>query len=275
MDVSASSLDGGWLCDIPVTVPTGELVQIALTSQDEHVRDLKQLLLAQHAERQALPVAAVRLVECAAHDGSRITGDAVDRELHDAMGVIELAQRVQDGALLRLHVSSPHCWSSSEGAPWPCPSPDFAQQPPPSGRGYVCVSNTGKANVRPTASLTGRLLREINPGDTVAVFEEKICEGHLRGRISEESDETSGEAEWLSIRTRFGNPLMQAASLEEQAAALEAATLSPGSYGVNAALSDDSLSVAEPQRAEGGAGAASVGVDLEEFELDFGDVDLG
>ena len=200
-------------------MPTGELVQIALTLQDEHVRDLKQQLLAQHVEWQALPVAAVRLVECAAHD-SRMTGDAVDRELHDAMSVIELAQRVQDGSLLRLHVSSPHCWSSSEGAPWPCPSPDFAQQPPPSGRGYVCVSNTSKANVRPTASLTGRLLREINPGDTVAVFEEKMCDGHLRGRISEESDETSGEAEWLSIRTKLGNPLMQAA-------ALEAATRSP------------------------------------------------
>ena len=287
MDALNTSLDGGWLCDIPVTVPGGELLNVAITVQDaQHavrcVRDVKRLLVAQHASGGGLPAEAIRLVERAAHGefgrGSRLTGDVVDRELHDSMSVDELTERVEQKALLYLHVSLPHCWSCSEGELRPSESldsvpPNFAMQPPPSGRRYVCISNTGKANVRPTPSLGGRLLREINPGDTVAVFEEKMCDGHLRGRISSQSDETSGETEWLSIRTRYGNPLMQAASLEEQAAALEAAALSPQPAArdrpqpsARPAADPPVTAVAEPQGAAGG-------VD-QEFELDFGD-DLG
>eukprot|EP01052_Picozoa_sp_SAG31_P009270 SAG31_NODE_484_length_15037_cov_9.974762_10_plen_126_part_00 len=85
----------------------------------------------------------------------------------------------------------------------------------------MCISKTGKANVRPTASLCGPVVREIHPGDAVRVFEEKMYDGHLRGRISSHSDEGSAKTEWLSIRTRYGDPLLQAASSQEQADALE------------------------------------------------------
>eukprot|EP01052_Picozoa_sp_SAG31_P038634 SAG31_NODE_5201_length_2680_cov_3.606742_1_plen_109_part_10 len=103
---AVGSLDGGWLCDIPVTAPSGELLRIALTLRDTKrtVRDVKQLLLDQFAARHAdLPSTAVWLVEQAAHaklglPGSRPTGDVVDRELHDAMSVDELRQRTTQGA---------------------------------------------------------------------------------------------------------------------------------------------------------------------------------
>ncbi len=252
---AASSLDGGWWCDIFIVVPTGERLAVALTVQDAQltVHSVKRLLLAQHGAGQPnLTVAATHLVERAGHDNprrrrSRLTSDFVDRELHDAMLVSEVKQRVDEGAVLQLHVSPPHCWLSKNGECLSCSDDKFAPQPPPGGRRYVCISNTGKANVRLTASLSGQILREIHPGDSVLVYEEKMCDGHLRGRISEQAEESTGCTEWLSIRTWYGNPLMQAAAPEP-------------------ALLD---SLAQPAQAR----AVQADVDLA-FELDFGDMEL-
>ena len=282
---AATSLDGGWLCDLPVTAPSGELLRVALTLQDAQraVCDVKQCLLAQHGDEQAAtPATALQLVEQAAHKklglgGARPTGDVVDRELSDTMRVSELRQRVDQGAVLYLHVSPPHTWRSNgqgEGSPHPPPR-KFALQPAPGGRRYVCISSTGKANVRPTASLSGRVLREIHPGDTVVVFEEKMCDGHLRGRISAEADESSGQTEWLSIRTRFGNPLMQTASLQEQEEALELVAGLVNRGHVPAAAAGAALG-AEPHGGMAGAAVDAVAgggaADLE-FELEFDDDD--
>jgi hypothetical protein len=266
---AAASLDGGWLYDIFVVVPSGERLPVALTVQDAQltVYDVKRILLAQYGIRQPnLDVAATRLVEQAGHDSprsrrSRLTSDFIDRELHDTMLISELKQRVDEGAALQLHVMPPHCWLSKSGESLACDHNKFAQQPPPGGRRYVCISNTGKANIRSTASLSGQVLREIRPGASVLVYEEKMCDGHLRGRISDHDDST-GHTEWLSIRTFYGNPLMQAASLEEQVAALEPT------------LSDLQPSLPSQGRPPAQLEAAATNVDLE-VDLDFGDMELG
>ena len=282
---AATSLDGGWLCDLPVTAPSGQLLRVALTLQDAQraVCDVKQCLLAQHGDEQATtPAMALQLVEQAAHKklglgGARPTGDVVDRELSDTMRVNELRQRVDQGAVLYLQVSPPHAWrpkEQNEGTPHPPPR-KFALQPPSDGRRYVCISSTGKANVRPTASLRGRVLREIHPGDTVVVFEEKMYDGHLRGRISPQADESSGQTVWLSIRTRFGNPLMQTASLQEQEESLELVAGLVNRGHTPAAAAGAALG-AEPQGGMTGAAvdaAAGGGAADLEFELEFDDDD--
>ena len=89
----------------------------------------------------------------------------------------------------------------------PAQAPKLTQpstQPASGGREYLCVL---KANVRPGPSIHGPKLREIQPGATVVVFEEAMCDGHLRGRI--ESESLGQPQEWLSIRTKLGNQLLE------------------------------------------------------------------
>ena len=65
-------------------------------------------------------------------------------------------------------------------------------------REYLCVA---VASVRSGRSVNDDMLRKIAPGSTVTVLEEAHCDGHHRGRI--------GEGEWLSIRTKLGNQLLE------------------------------------------------------------------
>jgi hypothetical protein len=93
-------------------------------------------------------------------------------------------------------------------------------EPEPEPQEYLCVL---KANVRPSAELSGPKLREILPGARVKVYEQRECQGHLRGRI--ESESVGHEFEWLSIRTKLGNqllvPLDGSAPLSASASAAE------------------------------------------------------
>ena len=87
-------------------------------------------------------------------------------------------------------------YSLAEPEPEPEPAPAPAALAAP--REYLCVA---VANVRSGRSVNDAKVREIVPGSTVTVLEEAHCDGHHRGRI--------GEGEWLSIRTKLGNQLLE------------------------------------------------------------------
>lgn len=115
---SRSALGGGWLFDVPVSLPGGRVEFVSVAQQDnvENAGDLKRLLLEQHGPAH-LPVHAVELMLVrqlfdGGFRGATWTGEK-EQPVRNNMSIDSLRKRL-DGHIesLRAHVEAPHVWST-------------------------------------------------------------------------------------------------------------------------------------------------------------------
>ena len=115
--VSLASLCGGWLFDIPVTLPGGRSDIVSVSQQDgvKNAGDLKRLLLEQHGVAH-LPIDAVELIlvrqlSDGGLRGIRWTGEK-EETVRNNMSINTVRKRL-DGRFeaLAVRVEAPHVWS--------------------------------------------------------------------------------------------------------------------------------------------------------------------
>ena len=114
-------LGGGWLCDVPLALPGGRVVNVSVATQDtcRCAASLKLLLLAQHgAAAAAPPVEALSLVTelhvmevgLGGLGGTKHTGEVTVVEIGDLTSLKDITLRIERGELLSVRVAAPHRW---------------------------------------------------------------------------------------------------------------------------------------------------------------------